>query len=296
LEHFRNLIETQSLDAGTTVYTDHAPSTYVGSLSNKGRLSTWRIHETSDLTGIVQTLYKAGQYLGPGPYGGQADPLSRMPRGEQFHRLELPALLAELLQRLPDSIRTAHSIRVTAEKDTHLATRIVQRWRVPKNPISNVRSDDKEDFDFLIAAPFAEKVTHKVAQLIREGKKFAVLIAVDLLPQIKVTKTKEDDEMVQQCLLSMPTILIAPLALVWLVNHPDYRLPEQSHVVLYGTPDRASTEGPTESGNVASDVTMTEESDNSKNNLFTSSNSDWAKQNTFLKFDRLLVESSRRRH
>jgi hypothetical protein len=105
-----------------------------------------------------------------------------MPRGEQFHRLELPALLAELLQRLPDSIRTAH-----------LATRIVQQWRVPKNPISNVRSDDKEDFGFLIAAPFAEKVTHKVAQLIREGKKFAVLIAVDLLPQIKVTKTKEDD-------------------------------------------------------------------------------------------------------
>jgi hypothetical protein len=45
----------QSLEAGTTVYTDHAPSTYVGSLSNKGRLSIWRIHETSDLTGIVQT-------------------------------------------------------------------------------------------------------------------------------------------------------------------------------------------------------------------------------------------------
>ncbi len=154
--------------------------------------------------------------------------------------------------------------------------RTVQRWRVPKNPISNVRADDKEDFDFLIAAPFAEKVTHKVAQLIREGKKFAVLITVDLLPQIKVTKTKEDDESVQQCLLSMPTILIAPLALIWLVNHPDYRLPEQGHVVLYGTPDRISTEGPTESGNVASDVTITEESDNSKNNLFTSSNSDWA--------------------
>jgi hypothetical protein len=91
--------------------------------------------------------------------------------------------------------------------------------------------------------------------------------------------------MVQHCLLSMPTILIAPLALVWLVNHPDYRLPEQDHGVLYGTPDRASTEGPTESGNVASDVTMTEESDNSKNNLFTSSNSDWANK-PLLKFDR----------
>jgi hypothetical protein len=212
-------------------------------LLNKGRFSTWRIHETSDITGIVQTLYKAGQCLGPGPYGGLADSLCRMPRGKQFHRLELPALLAELLQRLPDSIRTAHSIRVTAEKDTHLATRkIVQRWCVPKNPISNVRADDKEDFDFLIAAPFAEKVTHKVAQLIREGKKFAILIAVDLLPQIKVTKTKEDDELVQQCLLSMLTILIAPLALVWLVSHPDYQLPKQSHVILYGTHDRVSKE------------------------------------------------------
>ncbi len=139
-----------------------------------------------------------------------------------------------------------------------------------------MRSDDKEDFDFLIAASFAEKVTHKVAQLIREGKKFAVLIAVDLLPQIRVTKTKKDDELVQQCLLSMPTILIAPLALVWLVNHPDYRLPKQGHIVLYGTPDRVSTEGSTENGSIVSDVTMTEESDDSKNNLFTSSNSDWA--------------------
>ncbi len=59
-----------------------------------------------------------------------------------------------------------------------------------------------------------------MAQLIREGKRFAVLIAVDLLPQIKVTKAKGNDETVEQALLNMPTILIAPLALVWLVNHP----------------------------------------------------------------------------
>jgi hypothetical protein len=93
-----------------------------------------------------------------------------------------------------------------------------------------------------------------VAQLIREGKKFAVLIAVDLLPQIKVTKTKENDKMVEQCLSSMPTILIAPLALVWLVNHPDYQLPKQGHVVLYGTHDRAPVESSKENGNNGSDV------------------------------------------
>jgi hypothetical protein len=168
------------------------------------------------------------------------------------------------MQRLPDSVRTTHSIRVTAEKDTHLATRIVQRWRVPKNPISNVRSDDKEDFDFLIAAPFAEKVTHKVAQLIRERKKFAVLMAVDLLPQIKVTRAKENDEVVGQALLSMPTILIAPLALVWLVNHPDYQLPKQGHVVLYGTNDRVLTEALTKGVGTGSDVEMTEKPDHHK--------------------------------
>ncbi len=133
-----------------------------------------------------------------------ADPLSRMPQGEQFHRLELPALLSELLQRLPDSIRKTHTFESRQKRMPTSATRIVQRWRVPKNPISNVRSDNKEDFDFLISAPFAEKVTHKVAQLIRERKKFAVLIAVDLLPQIKITKTKENDEVVGQALLSMP--------------------------------------------------------------------------------------------
>jgi hypothetical protein len=190
LEHFRNVIEMQSQDAGTTVYTDHTPSTYVGSLSNKGRLSTWRIHETSDLTWIVQNLYKAKQYLGPGPYTS-GSPLSHATR-RAVPQAGTPALLVELLQRLPHSIRTAHSIRVTVQKDTHLATRIVQRWCVPKNHISNVWSNDKENFDFLIAAPFAEKAIDKVAQLIREGKKFAVLIAVDLLLQIKVTKTKED--------------------------------------------------------------------------------------------------------
>jgi len=107
-----------------------------------------------------------------------------------------------------------------------------------------------------------------VAQLIREGKKFAVLIAVDLLPQIKVTKTKENDEAVGQALMSMPTILITPLALVWLVNHPDNQLPKQGHVVLYGTNDRVLNEATTESGSTGSYVEMTEKPDHPENNLF----------------------------
>ncbi len=86
---------------------------------------------------------------------------------------------------------------------------------------------------------------------------------MDLLPQIKVTKTKENDEAVGQALLNMPTILIAPLALVWLLNHPDYQLPKHGHVVLYGTNDRILTEALT-GGNTGSDVEMTENPDHPK--------------------------------
>jgi hypothetical protein len=52
----------------------------------------------------------------------------------------------------------------------------------------------------------------------------------------------------------MPTILIVPLALVWLVNHPDYQLPKQGHVVLYGTRDHAPAGSSKENGNNGSDV------------------------------------------
>jgi len=88
LEHFRNLIETQHLGHGITCYSDHLPGIKSSSLSNKGKLSTWRIHETSDLTSIVETLYKSG------PTMTIADPLSRLARQEQrVDNFDLPVFL-----------------------------------------------------------------------------------------------------------------------------------------------------------------------------------------------------------
>jgi hypothetical protein len=129
-ENRRNLIETQEVGHGITCYSDHLPGIKNASLSNKGKLSTWRIHETSDLTSIVETLYKSG------PTMAIADPLSRLARQEnQLDNLDLPLMLDMLLKELPSSVRNALNIRVVnAEKDTIVATRIVQRWT---NPISN---------------------------------------------------------------------------------------------------------------------------------------------------------------
>ena len=60
------------------------------------------------------------------------------------------------------------------------------------------------------------------------------------------------------------------------MNHPDYQLPKQGHVVLYGTNDRVSTEALTGKRNTGLDVEMTEIPDHPKNTLFSSSNSDWS--------------------
>ncbi len=83
-----------------------------------------------------------------------ADPLSRLARQEnQLDNLDLPLMLEMLLKELPLSVRNALSIRVNAEKDTSVATRIVQRWRNPSNPISNTVGSLSDKIDFLISAP-----------------------------------------------------------------------------------------------------------------------------------------------
>jgi hypothetical protein len=45
LEHVRNLVETQEIGHGVTCYSDHLPGIKNTSLSNKGKLSTRRIHD-----------------------------------------------------------------------------------------------------------------------------------------------------------------------------------------------------------------------------------------------------------
>ena len=161
LEQFRNLIETQAPGSGTTCYSDHLPGIKSTSLSNKGKLSTWKLHETSDLTSIVTTLYKSG------PTMAIADPLSRLSRQEhRVDNLDLPLLLEMLLTELPDEIRDLEHFRVNAEKDTNVVTRIVQQWRTRSNPISNAVGGSG-GAEFLISAPYADKLPIKVAEYIR---------------------------------------------------------------------------------------------------------------------------------
>ena len=79
-----------------------------------------------------------------------------------MHMLLLPLVFKELLTRVPDRVKSAQYLRVSAERDTAAAARIVQRWRTPSNPISILRPEAVGNYDFLITATFADKAPHSI--------------------------------------------------------------------------------------------------------------------------------------
>jgi len=227
LEQFRNLIETQGPGSGTTCYSDHLPGIKSTSLSNKGKLSTWKLHETSDLTSIVTTLYKSG------PTMAIADPLSRLSRQEhRVDNLDLPLLLEMLLTELPDEIRDLEHFRVNAEKDTNVVTRIVQQWRTRSNPISNTVGGSGSA-EFLISAPYADKLPLKVAEYIRQDVPFAILVPLSLLNEIDRVGKEQIDEAVRDKRARMKLVISTSLGQAWLINHPSCNLAVATHSVFF---------------------------------------------------------------
>ena len=137
--------------------------------------------------------------------------------------MQLPALLKILLDNLPSEIRDLRSIRVNAEKDTTIAARIVQRWRKPTNPISTIRGSAGNP-EFLIVTPFADKVTHQVADYIRKDQPFAALVPTDLLNEIERDKDGKIDELVREKRQGMAKIIVSSVNLVWLISWPGIKL------------------------------------------------------------------------
>ena len=226
LEYFRNLIETQEPQAGSTVYTDHLPAIREASLSNKGQLSAWKIHETADLNAICQTLHRSGITM------HISDPLSRMKRlGEGMNMVLLPLILKELFSRLPDRVKDSKYLRVSAERDTAAAARIVQRWRNPSNPISVIRPEATGYFDFAITATYADKATHRLADLLRKKKSYAFLLPTTLLQRVQLRDNGTNDTGVQEKLDNTTKIVMSAMGHTWVINHPDIKKPE--NYVLY---------------------------------------------------------------
>ncbi len=138
-----------------------------------------------------------------------------------------------LLAQLPDELRAAQHIRVNAEKDTQVATWIVQRWRTPTNPTSNTIGPTNKKLDLLISAPYADKLPLKVAELIRQNVPFAVLVPLPLLNEIDRISKTEVDPIVRERRQKMKLIVSSSLGQAWLINHPKCRLDNDQNVVYF---------------------------------------------------------------
>jgi hypothetical protein len=230
LERYRNLIET-NIAAGITLYTDHKPGLYENSLSNKSQLSAWSLLETADLLSIVGNLYRTGGKM------LLADPLSRLcAPGDGFYDVSLPGKISVLLQNLPQQVAECNAVRVSANKDTAVVARMVQKWRKPTNPISQgklssyqepkeQRGEDDEGSAltmvgemsesggklraFSIGTPHADTGVREIRELINSGKAFAVLTSISLIPQIARGCNEEDmDEAIAEKVNQMTKIVI----------------------------------------------------------------------------------------
>jgi hypothetical protein len=154
-------------------------------------------------------------------------------RRTRVGNLDLPVLLEMVLSELPEELRKAQHIRVNAEKDTQVATRMVHRWRIPNNPISNTVRLTTEKSDLLMSAPYADKLPLKVAELIQQDVPFAVLVPLPLPNEIdRIGKTKIDHK-VRDKRQKMKLIVSNSLGQAWLVNHPKCRLDNNEHVVFF---------------------------------------------------------------
>jgi len=111
-------------------------------------------------------------------------------------------------------------------------TRIVQRWRTLSNPISNTIGDSGGT-DFLISAPYADKLPLKVAEYIRKDVPFAILVPLSLLNEIDRTGKNEIDEIVRDKRSRMKLIISASLGQAWLINHPSCNLTTSQHSVFF---------------------------------------------------------------
>ena len=94
----------------------------------------------------------------------------------------------------------------------------------PTNPISNTVGSISDKIDFLISAPYADKLPLKVAELVRKDVPFAVLLPLSLLNEIERTGKTSVDESVRKKRLDMKLIIATSLGQGWLVNHPECRV------------------------------------------------------------------------
>jgi hypothetical protein len=123
-------------------------------------------------------------------------------------------------------VRNNINARVYAGKDTYAAGRLVQKWRKPNNPISQGKllTKDLAPDAFHIGVDDVNKSVNEIVKLIRDNKRFAVLIPISVTSEIARLENKDDERQHDHDLAikvhQMSKITLASSAEVWLINLP----------------------------------------------------------------------------
>ena len=72
--------------------------------------------------------------------------------------------------------------------------------------------------------PFADKVTHQIADYTRKDQPFAALVPTDLLNEIERDKDGKIDEQIREKRQKMAKVVVSSVNLVWLISWPSNKL------------------------------------------------------------------------
>ncbi len=87
--------------------------------------------------------------------------------------------------------------------------------------------------EFLISAPYADKLPLKVAEYIRQDVPFAILVPLSLLNEIDRVGEEQVDEAVRNNRSRMKLVISTSLRQAWLINHPSCSLAVATHSVFF---------------------------------------------------------------
>ena len=116
----------------------------------------------------------------------------------------------------------------------------MQKWRIPKNPISQTQLTAPGKTDFIIGAPHADKGTLRIGQLLLEDRAFACLHPTSLINEIpfgngnaKDPDFESNKAIIAERLLKTRKIVLSSHNLTWIVNLPENESPASDMVYTW---------------------------------------------------------------
>ena len=199
-------------------YSDHLPLRWMDKCE-KGAISSFMIEQLSDIERIHSYI--------PGEENVISDAVSRYPMlgPNRVAPRGLTHMITDLLNRLPERLRTAENVHCHAGPETGTIARIVQAWRKATNPVHRTppRTDnDPPTADLVVYAPPVDRTPEIAARLLTSTTPFALLMPLDLahaaLDRRLARKANLDHDLLVARFDEAAKVTVLATQMLWLVG------------------------------------------------------------------------------